>query len=424
MANVSSQTGAINGLEKSYQKIKDEYDELRKKQSQNELVDEETINKLRNQIKQFANNFMSDVQKLDSVNENVYNRAIQIINNMNYLVRDLIVKNPRVDKNQSDTEVRLTNLIDCIKNDYDSIKAKNVDEEDLLDILFKELERCLDKYKNGNVDDDDTKELMDYVIEELDRTFIYNISEDMNKRQASKSNVNKQQQNKNNQNDIALTLKTLIGYMEEDYDLIKSRNVDYEELLKILLKSSKDCLTDYTNGKIADEEVMDLMNSVIKELKNSFNYDVIEKDKKQQSSEKGQQNNTNHTNSSNNSQTNHGTNKTNNSNNNKQKNAEIRKRYKVVNARRSGLALGGLALGILGVRQIWDKLSLIKNWGIDCVSVEQLGVTAGLLLLGGTLELLAFFYRDKKLIKMTMEKAKDKSENNNKEENKGRRGRR
>ena len=143
MASVSSQTGAINRLEKSYQKIKNEYDELRKKQSQNELVDEETINKLRNQIKQFANKFMSDVQKLDSVNENVYDRAMQTINDMNYLVSDLIVKNPRVDKNQSDTEVRLTNLIDCINNDYDSIKAKNVDEEDLLDILFKKLERWL-----------------------------------------------------------------------------------------------------------------------------------------------------------------------------------------------------------------------------------------------------------------------------------------
>ena len=58
MANVNSQTGAINRLEKSYQKIKDEYDELRKKQSQNELVDKETINKLNNQIKQFENNFI------------------------------------------------------------------------------------------------------------------------------------------------------------------------------------------------------------------------------------------------------------------------------------------------------------------------------------------------------------------------------
>lgn len=331
MANVNSQSGAIAKLKKNYQKIKDEYDELRKKQSQNELVDEETINKLRNQIKQFANNFMSDVQKLDSVNENVYDRAIKIINNMKYLVDDLIEKNPRVDKN--------------------------------------------------------------------------------------------------NQNDVALILETLIGYMEEDYNLIKSRNVDYEGLLEILLKDSKDCLTNYNAKKITDKDVIDLVKFVVEELKNSFNYDVSKKAKKQINSEKGQQNNTNHTNSSNNSQTNKGannrTNKTNNSNNNnKQKNDEIRKRYKVVNARRSGLALGGLALGILGVRQIWDKLSLIKNWGIDCVSVEQLGVTAGLLLLGGTLELLAFFYRDKKLIKMTMEKAKDKSENNNKEENKGRRGRR
>lgn len=429
MANVNSQTGAINKLEKSYQKIKDEYYELRKKQSQNELVDEETINKLRNQIKQFTNKFMSDVQKLDSVNENVYNKGLKIIRKMEYLVMDLTVKNSRVDKNQSDTEVRLTNLIDCINNDYDSIKAKNVDEEDLLDIILKELERCLDKYKNGNVDDDDTKELMDYVIEELDRTFLYNISEDMNKRQASKSNVNKQQQNKNNQNDVALILETLISYMEEDYDLIKSRNVDDEGLLEILLKGSKDCLTNYNAKKITDKDVIDLVKFVVEELKNSFNYDVEEKANKQVSDEKRQQNNSNHTNSSNNSQTNQETNnrtkKTNNSNNNnKQKNDEIRKRYKVVNARRSGLALGGLALGILGVRQIWDKLSLIKNWGIDCVSVEQLGVTAGLLLLGGTLELLAFFYRDKKLIKMTMEKAKDKSENNNKEENKGRRSKR
>lgn len=401
MASVNSQTGAINKLKKSYQKIKDEYDELRKKQSQNELVDEETINKLRNQIKQYANNFMSDVQKLDSVNENVYNKALQIIREMEHLVMDLTVKNSRVDKNQSDTEVRLTNLIDCIKNDYDSIKAKNVDEEDLLDILLKELERCLDKYKNGNVDDDDTKELMDYVIEELDRTFLYNISENMKKRQDSKRN--KQQQNKNNQNDVALTLKTLIGYMEEDYDLIKSRNVDDEELLKILLKSSKDCLVDYTNGKIVDKEVMDLMNIVIKELKNSFNYDVIEKSKKQQSSEKGQQSS---------------------SNNNKQKNDEIRKRYKVVNAKRSGLALGGIALGVWGARRVFNTISLMINWGVDLVSIPQLGVTAFMLLSGGALLKKAFFYRDKKLIKKTMEKAKNKSEINNKEENKGRRGRR
>ena len=47
-----------------------------------------------------------------------------------------------------------------------------------------------------------------------------------------------------------------------------------------------------------------------------------------------------------------------------------------------------------------------------------------MLLSGGALLKKAFFYRDKKLIKKTMEKAKDKSENNNKEENKGRRGRR
>lgn len=320
MANVNSQTGAINRLEKSYQKIKGEYDELRKKQSQNELVDKETINKLNNQIKQFENNFMSDVQKLDSVNENVYNKGIKIIREMKYLVMDLTVKNSRVDKNQSDTEVMLINLIDCIKNDYDSIKAKNVDEEGLLGILLKELEGYLDKYKKGNVNDTDTKELMDYVIEELDRTFLYNVSEDVNKRQASKSNVNKQQRNKNNQNDVALILETLIGYMEEDYDLIKSRNVDYEGLLEILLKDSKDCLTNYNAKKITDKDVIDLVKFVVEELKNSFNYDVEEKANRQVSNEKKQQNNTNHTNSSNNSQTNKGTNnrtnKTNNSNNN------------------------------------------------------------------------------------------------------------
>lgn len=422
MANVNSQTGAINRLEKSYQKIKDEYDELRKKQSQNELVDKETINKLNNQIKQFENNFMSDVQKLDSVNENVYNKGIKIIREMKYLVMDLTVKNSRVDKNQSDTEVRLTNLIDCIKNDYDSIKAKNVDEEDLLDILLKELEGCLDKYKKGKVNDTDTKELIDYVAEVLDKTFLYNASENMKKRQDSKRN--KQQQNKNKKNDVALVLETLIGYMEEDYNLIKSRNVGYEGLLEILLKSLKDCLTNYNAGKIADKDVMDLVNLVVKELKNSFNYDVSKKAEKQINSEKEQQNNSNHTNSSNNSQTNHGTNKTNNSNNNKQKNAEIRKRYKVVNAKRSGLALGGIALGVWGARRVFNTISLMINWGADLVSIPQLGVTAFMLLSGGALLKKAFFYRDKKLIKKTMEKAKDKSENNNKEKNKGRRGRR
>ena len=424
MANVNSQTGAINRLEKSYQKIKDEYDELRKKQSQNELVDKETINKLNNQIKQFENNFMSDVQKLDSVNENVYNKGIKIIREMKYLVMDLTVKNSRVDKNQSDTEVRLTNLIDCIKNDYDSIKAKNVDEEDLLDILLKELEGCLDKYKKGKVNDTDTKELIDYVAEVLDKTFLYNASENMKKRQDSKRN--KQQQNKNKKNDVALVLETLIGYMEEDYNLIKSRNVGYEGLLEILLKSLKDCLTNYNAGKIADKDVMDLVNLVVKELKNSFNYDVSKKAEKQINSEKEQQNNSNHTNSSNNSQTNHGTNKTNNSNNNnnKQKNAEIRKHYKVVNAKRSGLALGGIALGVWGARRVFNTISLMINWGADLVSIPQLGVTAFMLLSGGALLKKAFFYRDKKLIKKTMEKAKDKSENNNKEENKGRRGRR
>lgn len=422
MANVNSQTGAINRLEKSYQKIKDEYDELRKKQSQNELVDKETINKLNNQIKQFENNFMSDVQKLDSVNENVYNKGIKIIREMKYLVMDLTVKNSRVDKNQSDTEVRLTNLIDCIKNDYDSIKAKNVDEEDLLDILLKELEGRLDKYKKGKVNDTDTKELIDYVAEVLDKTFLYNASENMKKRQDSKRN--KQQQNKNKKNDVALVLETLIGYMEEDYNLIKSRNVGYEGLLEILLKSLKDCLTNYNAGKIADKDVMDLVNLVVKELKNSFNYDVSKKAEKQINSEKEQQNNSNHTNSSNNSQTNHGTNKTNNSNNNKQKNAEIRKRYKVVNAKRSGLALGGIALGVWGAKRVFNTISLMINWGADLVSIPQLGVTAFMLLSGGALLKKAFFYRDKKLIKKTMEKAKDKSENNNKEKNKGRRGRR
>lgn len=427
MANVNSQTGAINRLEKSYQKIKDEYDELRKKQSQNELVDKETINKLNNQIKQFENNFMSDVQKLDSVNENVYNKGIKIIREMKYLVMDLTVKNSRVDKNQSDTEVRLTNLIDCIKNDYDSIKAKNVDEEDLLDILLKELEGCLDKYKKGKVNDTDTKELIDYVAEVLDKTFLYNASENMKKRQDSKRN--KQQQNKNKKNDVALVLETLIGYMEEDYNLIKSRNVGYEGLLEILLKSLKDCLTNYNAGKIADKDVMDLVNLVVKELKNSFNYDVSKKAEKQINSEKEQQNNSNHTNSSNNSQANKGannrTNKTNNSNNNnKQKNDEIRKRYKVVNAKRSGLALGGIALGVWGAKRVFNTISLMINWGADLVSIPQLGVTAFMLLSGGALLKKAFFYRDKKLIKKTMEKAKDKSENNNKEENKGRRGRR
>lgn len=427
MANVNSQTGAINRLEKSYKKIKDEYDELRKKQSQNELVDKETINKLNNQIKQFENNFMSDVQKLDSVNENVYNKGIKIIREMKYLVMDLTVKNSRVDKNQSDTEVMLINLIDCIKNDYDSIKAKNVDEEGLLGILLKELEGYLDKYKKGNVNDTDTKELMDYVIEELDRTFLYNVSEDVNKRQDSKRN--KQQQNKNKKNDVALVLETLIGYMEEDYDLIKSRNVDYEGLLEILLKDSKDCLTNYNAKKITDKDVIDLVKFVVEELKNSFNYDVEEKANRQVSNEKKQQNNTNHTNSSNNSQTNKGTNnrtnKTNNSNNNnKQKNDEIRKRYKVVNTRRSGLALGGIALGVWGARRVFNTISLMINWGADLVSIPQLGVTAFMLLSGGALLKKAFFYRDKKLIKMTMEKAKDKSENNNKKENKGRRGRR
>ena len=427
MANVNSQTGAINRLEKSYQKIKGEYDELRKKQSQNELVDKETINKLNNQIKQFENNFMSDVQKLDSVNENVYNKGIKIIREMKYLVMDLTVKNSRVDKNQSDTEVMLINLIDCIKNDYDSIKAKNVDEEGLLGILLKELEGYLDKYKKGKVNDTDTKELIDYVAEVLDKTFLYNASENMKKRQDSKRN--KQQQNKNKKNDVALVLETLIGYMEEDYNLIKSRNVGYEGLLEILLKSLKDCLTNYNAGKIADKDVMDLVNLVVKELKNSFNYDVSKKAEKQINSEKEQQNNSNHTNSSNNSQANKGannrTNKTNNSNNNnKQKNDEIRKRYKVVNAKRSGLALGGIALGVWGAKRVFNTISLMINWGADLVSIPQLGVTAFMLLSGGALLKKAFFYRDKKLIKKTMEKAKDKSENNNKEENKGRRGRR
>ena len=174
---------------------------------------------------------------------------------------------------------------------------------------------------------------------------------------------------------------------------------------------------------------MDLVNLVVKELKNSFNYDVEEKANKQVSNEKRQQNNSNHTNSSNNSQTNKGannrTNKTNNSNNNnKQKNAEIRKRYKVVNAKRSGLALGGIALGVWGARRVFNTISLMINWGADLVSIPQLGVTAFMLLSGGALLKKAFFYRDKKLIKKTMEKAKDKSENNNKEKNKGRRGRR
>ena len=289
-------------------------------------------------------------------------------------------------------------------------------------ILLKELEGCLDKYRKGNVNDTDTKELIDYVAEVLDKTFLYNASENMKKRQDSKRN--KQQQNKNKKNDVALVLETLIGYMEEDYDLIKSRNVGYEGLLEILLKSLKDCLTNYNAGKIADKDVMDLVNLVVKELENSFNYDVEEKANKQVSNEKRQQNNSNHTNSSNNSQTNHGTNKTNNSNNNKQKNAEIRKRYKVVNAKRSGLALGGIALGVWGAKRVFNTISLMINWGADLVSIPQLGVTAFMLLSGGALLKKAFFYRDKKLIKKTMEKAKDKSENNNKEENKGRRGRR
>lgn len=412
--------GDVKELEDKYNELVDKYKEQFKNKQK---VDVSKLENIKDQILKLIaskqSRYTGNKYKMEQyVLESEYKRVKESAEETIYSFQ---LDNEKIDKNQSDTEVMLINLIDCIKNDYDSIKAKNVDEEGLLGILLKELEGCLDKYKKGNVNDTDTKELIDYVAEVLDRTFIYNISENMKKKQDSKRN--KQQQNKNKKNDVALVVETLIGYMEEDYDLIKSRNVGYEEVLEILLKSLKDCLTNYNAGKIADKDVMDLVNLVVKELKNSFNYDVSKKAEKQINSEKEQQNNTNHTNSSNNSQTNHGTNKTNNFNNNKQKNAEIRKRYKVVNARRSGLALGGIALGVWGARRVFNTISLIINWGADLVSIPQLGVTAFMLLSGGALLKKAFFYRDKKLIKKTMEKAKDKSENN-KEENKGRRGRR
>lgn len=413
--------GDVKELEDKYNELVDKYKEQVKNRQKADVSKLENIkDQILKLIASKQSKYTGTKYKMEQyVLESEYKRVKESAEETIYSFK---LDNKKIDKNQSDTEVMLINLIDCIKNDYDSIKAKNVDEEGLLGILLKELEGCLDKYKKGKVNDTDTKELIDYVAEVLDKTFLYNASENMKKRQDSKRN--KQQQNKNKKNDVALVLETLIGYMEEDYDLIKSRNVGYEGLLEILLKSLKDCLTNYNTGKIADKDVMDLVNLVVKELKNSFNYDVEEKANKQVSNEKRQQNNSNHTNSSNNSQTNHGTNKTNNSNNNKQKNAEIRKRYKVVNAKRSGLALGGIALGVWGARRVFNTISLMINWGADLVSIPQLGVTAFMLLSGGALLKKAFFYRDKKLIKMTMEKAKDKSENNNKKENKGRRGRR
>lgn len=413
--------GDVKELEDKYNELVDKYKEQVKNRQKADVSKLENIkDQILKLIASKQSKYTGTKYKMEQyVLESEYKRVKESAEETIYSFK---LDNKKIDKNQSDTEVMLINLIDCIKNDYDSIKAKNVDEEGLLGILLKELEGCLDKYRKGNVNDTDTKELIDYVAEVLDKTFLYNVSENMKKRQDSKRN--KQQQNKNKKNDVALVLETLIGYMEEDYDLIKSRNVGYEGLLEILLKSLKDCLTNYNTGKIADKDVMDLVNLVVKELKNSFNYDVEEKANKQVSNEKRQQNNSNHTNSSNNSQTNHGTNKTNNSNNNKQKNAEIRKRYKVVNAKRSGLALGGIALGVWGARRVFNTISLMINWGADLVSIPQLGVTAFMLLSGGALLKKAFFYRDKKLIKKTMEKAKDKSENNNKEKNKGRRGRR
>lgn len=413
--------GDVKELEDKYNELVDKYKEQVKNRQKADVSKLENIkDQILKLIASKQSKYTGTKYKMEQyVLESEYKRVKESAEETIYSFK---LDNKKIDKNQSDTEVMLINLIDCIKNDYDSIKAKNVDEEGLLGILLKELEGCLDKYRKGNVNDTDTKELIDYVAEVLDKTFLYNVSENMKKRQDSKRN--KQQQNKTKKNDVALVLETLIGYMEEDYDLIKSRNVGYEGLLEILLKSLKDCLTNYNTGKIADKDVMDLVNLVVKELKNSFNYDVEEKANKQVSNEKRQQNNSNHTNSSNNSQTNHGTNKTNNSNNNKQKNAEIRKRYKVVNAKRSGLALGGIALGVWGARRVFNTISLMINWGADLVSIPQLGVTAFMLLSGGALLKKAFFYRDKKLIKKTMEKAKDKSENNNKEKNKGRRGRR
>ena len=413
--------GDVKELEDKYNELVDKYKEQVKNRQKADVSKLENIkDQILKLIASKQSKYTGTKYKMEQyVLESEYKRVKESAEETIYSFK---LDNKKIDKNQSDTEVMLINLIDCIKNDYDSIKAKNVDEEGLLGILLKELEGCLDKYRKGNVNDTDTKELIDYVAEVLDKTFLYNVSENMKKRQDSKRN--KQEQNKNKKNDVALVLETLIGYMEEDYDLIKSRNVGYEGLLEILLKSLKDCLTNYNAGKIADKDVMDLVNLVVKELKNSFNYDVEEKANKQVSNEKRQQNNSNHTNSSNNSQTNHGTNKTNNSNNNKQKNAEIRKRYKVVNAKRSGLALGGIALGVWGARRVFNTISLMINWGADLVSIPQLGVTAFMLLSGGALLKKAFFYRDKKLIKKTMEKAKDKSENNNKEKNKGRRGRR
>ena len=413
--------GDVKELEDKYNELVDKYKEQVKNRQKADVSKLENIkDQILKLIASKQSKYTGTKYKMEQyVLESEYKRVKESAEETIYSFK---LDNKKIDKNQSDTEVMLINLIDCIKNDYDSIKAKNVDEEGLLGILLKELEGCLDKYRKGNVNDTDTKELIDYVAEVLDKTFLYNVSENMKKRQDSKRN--KQQQNKNKKNDVALVLETLIGYMEEDYDLIKSRNVGYEGLLEILLKSLKDCLTNYNAGKIADKDVMDLVNLVVKELKNSFNYDVEEKANKQVSNEKRQQNNSNHTNSSNNSQTNHGTNKTNNSNNNKQKNAEIRKRYKVVNAKRSGLALGGIALGVWGAKRVFNTISLMINWGADLVSIPQLGVTAFMLLSGGALLKKAFFYRDKKLIKKTMEKAKDKSENNNKEKNKGRRGRR
>lgn len=413
--------GDVKELEDKYNELVDKYKEQVKNRQKADVSKLENIkDQILKLIASKQSKYTGTKYKMEQyVLESEYKRVKESAEETIYSFK---LDNKKIDKNQSDTEVMLINLIDCIKNDYDSIKAKNVDEEGLLGILLKELEGCLDKYRKGNVNDTDTKELIDYVAEVLDKTFLYNVSENMKKRQDSKRN--KQQQNKNKKNDVALVLETLIGYMEEDYDLIKSRNVGYEGLLEILLKSLKDCLTNYNTGKIADKDVMDLVNLVVKELKNSFNYDVEEKANKQVSNEKRQQNNSNHTNSSNNSQTNHETNKTNNSNNNKQKNAEIRKRYKVVNAKRSGLALGGIALGVWGARRVFNTISLMINWGADLVSIPQLGVTAFMLLSGGALLKKAFFYRDKKLIKKTMEKAKDKSENNNKEKNKGRRGRR
>lgn len=413
--------GDVKELEDKYNELVDKYKEQVKNRQKADVSKLENIkDQILKLIASKQSKYTGTKYKMEQyVLESEYKRVKESAEETIYSFK---LDNKKIDKNQSDTEVMLINLIDCIKNDYDSIKAKNVDEEGLLGILLKELEGCLDKYKKGKVNDTDTKELIDYVAEVLDKTFLYNASKNMKKRQDSKRN--KQQQNKNKKNDVALVLETLIGYMEEDYNLIKSRNVGYEGLLEILLKDSKDCLTNYNAKKITDKDVIDLVKFVVEELKNSFNYDVEEKANKQVSNEKRQQNNSNHTNSSNNSQTNHGTNKTNNSNNNKQKNAEIRKRYKVVNAKRSGLALGGIALGVWGARRVFNTISLMINWGADLVSIPQLGVTAFMLLSGGALLKKAFFYRDKKLIKKTMEKDKDKSENNNKEKNKGRRGRR